>query len=190
LVLYLAPQTRHGVALNALSGSNGQRSGIWIVEDGEQLADAIATVFAAGGPRAASDVLIAQLCRTGNSRSDQQPSSVHPQLAQAIELVSRRAPADIGLRSIARAVALSPDYLGRLCKQQTGASFSAATRWARLQAGLRCIADGMAVTDAAHQAGFADGSHANRVCWEMTGAAPSNFARALQDPQLASPRAG
>ena len=30
-------------------------------------------------------------------------------------------------------------------------------------------------------AGFADGSHANRVCREMTGAAPSEIARALRD---------
>jgi hypothetical protein len=36
------------------------------------------------------------------------------------------------------------------------------------------------VTDAAHLAGFADGSHANRVCWEMTGAAPREFAQAVR----------
>ena len=38
-----------------------------------------------------------------------------------------------------------------------------------------------AIADAAHLAGFADGSHANRVCREMTGAAPSEIARALRD---------
>ena len=190
LMLYLAPQTRQGAALNIVSRSNGQHSGIWIVEDGEQLADAAATAFGAGDARAASEFLIGELCKTGHSVSDQQPSSVHPQLAQAIDLVSHRAPADVDLRSIARAVALSPDYLGRLCKEQTGVSFSATTRWVRLQAGVRYLADGMAVTDAAHLAGFADGSHANRVCWEMTGAGPSDFARALQDPTIVSPRAG
>lgn len=190
LVLYVAPQTPQGVALNAATRSDGRCDGIWIVDDDVQLANAIATLFAAGGPRAASEFLIANLCRTGNSGSDQPPASIHPQLAQAIDLVCRRAPADIDLKSIARAVAVSPDYLGRLCKQQTGASFSAATRWVRLQAGLRYLADGMAVTDAAHLAGFADGSHANRVCWEMTGAAPSDFVRALQDPKSISLQAG
>lgn len=52
---------------------------------------------------------------------DEQP--VHPQLRQAIELVSRSVPGHITFASVARAVALSPDYLGRLCKQQTGVSF-------------------------------------------------------------------
>ncbi|HUH71781.1 MAG TPA: hypothetical protein VLZ05_24605 [Mycobacterium sp.] len=45
--------------------------------------------------------------------------------------------------------------------------------------GLRYLADGVSVSDAGHLAGFADGSHANRVCWEMAGAAPRDFARPL-----------
>ena len=116
---------------------------------------------------------------------DEQP--VHPQLRQAIELVSRSVPGHITFASVARAVALSPDYLGRLCKQQTGVSFSATTRWVRLLTSLRYLVSGASVTDAAHLAGFADGSHANRACREMTGAPPSDLARALRGSQLASP---
>jgi len=112
------------------------------------------------------------------------PRSVHPQLRQAIEVVSSRVPDRINVASVAGAVALSPDYLGRLCKQQTGVSFSATIRWERLVTAVGHLIEGRSVTDAAHLAGFADGSHANKVCWEMTGAAPHEFAEAVRETRV------
>jgi transcriptional regulator GlxA family with amidase domain len=106
---------------------------------------------------------------------------VHPQLRQAIEVVSSRVPDPLDVASVADLVALSPDYLGRLCKQQTGVSLQAAIRWQRLLTAVGHLIDGRSVTDAAHLAGFADGAHANRVCREMTGLTPRNFARAVRD---------
>jgi AraC-like DNA-binding protein len=99
-------------------------------------------------------------------------------------VVSGRVPDHVDVASVADAVALSPDYLGRLCKQQTGVSFSAAIRWMRLVNAVRQLADGVSVTDAAHPAGFADGSHANRVCREMTGAPPRDFAEAVRRSRI------
>lgn len=188
LSIYLGPQTRQGIALNALSRAQGQHSGVWIVGDGDKLAAATAGALAAGGPRAAADLLVNGLCGMSDAGSDG-GSSVHRQLRQAIDLLSSGVPSRIDLATVAGAVALSPDYLGRLCKQQTGVSFSATARWMRLLTFLRYLAAGMPVTDAAHLAGFADGSHANRVCWEMAGAAPSDFVQALKDSPLASPTA-
>jgi methylphosphotriester-DNA--protein-cysteine methyltransferase len=46
------------------------------------------------------------------------------------------------------------------------------------------LIDSRSVTDAAHLAGFADGSHLNKVCREMTGAAPQVFAKALRKAQI------
>jgi AraC-like DNA-binding protein len=174
LTLYLGLQTPQGVALNTLSRNRGQHPGIWIVEDGQDLAEATAASLDAHGPDAGADFLVDQLCGT------QQPGSVHPQLRQAIEVVSSRVPDRIDVASVAGAVALSPDYLGRLCKQQTGVSFSATIRWERLVAAVSYLLDGYSVTDAAHLAGFADGSHANKVCWEMTGATPRELADAVR----------
>jgi len=189
LSLYFGLQTWQGIALNALSRTRGQDGGVWVVGAGEQLAKATAASLATDDACAAADFLVSELCRMPEPSSGK-PRSVHPQLRQAIELVSSKVPDHIDVASVATAVALSPDYLGRLCKQQTGVSFSATIRWVRLLISLRYIADGVPVTDAAHLAGFADGSHANRVCWEMAGAAPHDFARALRDSQFASPTAG
>lgn len=181
LTLYLGLHTPEGVALSTLSRNHGQHQGIWIVGDGQQLAESTAAALDQDGPRAAAEYLVEGLCEMGNRRSDG-PRPVHPQLRQAIEVVSARMPDRIDVTSIADDVALSPDYLGRLCKQQTGVSFSATIRWERLVTAVSYLLDGYSVTDAAHLAGFADGSHANKVCWEMTGATPRELAEAVRHP--------
>jgi AraC-like DNA-binding protein len=177
LTLYLGLQTPQGSALNTLARNRDRPRGIWIVNDGTQLAEATAAALAENGPDAAAGLLVDSLCGTQDG-----PRPVHPQLRQAIEVVASRVPEHIDVASVAGAVALSPDYLGRLCKQQTGVSFSAAIRWERLVAAISYLLDGRSITDAAHLAGFADGSHANRVCWEMTGATPSELAEAVKRP--------
>ncbi|GBE65768.1 hypothetical protein MFM001_22300 [Mycobacterium sp. MFM001] len=182
LTLYFGLQTPQGDALNTLSRSRGRR-GVWIVDDGQQLAEATTALLDANGPHAAADFLVDQLQGMAHQCSSES-RAVHPQLRQAIEVVSTRVPDHIDLASVAGAVALSPDYLGRLCKQQTGVSFSAAIRWQRLVTAIGHLVDGHSVTDAAHLAGFADGSHANRVCWEMTGAAPREFAQAVRKTRI------
>jgi AraC-like DNA-binding protein len=182
LTLYFGPQTPQGFALNTLSARRGHR-GVWIVDDGRRLAEATAASLAVNGPRAVADFVVDELCGMDDRRPGGRPS-VHPQLRQAIEVVSSRVPDHIDVASVAEAVALSPDYLGRLCRQQTGVSFSATIRWQRLVAAVGHLIDGRSVTDAAHLAGFADGSHANRVCWEMTGAAPRDFAQAVREAPI------
>jgi AraC-like DNA-binding protein len=177
--LYIGLQTPQGIALSTLARNRGDR-GVWIVDDGHKLAEAASASLDASGPHAAADFLINELRDMEDPRSGR-TRSVHPQLRQAIEVVSSRVPDHIDVASVAGAVALSPDYLGRLCKQQTGVSFSATIRWERLVTAVGYLIDGRSVTDAAHLAGFADGSHANKVCWEMTGAAPHDFAHAVRD---------
>jgi AraC-like DNA-binding protein len=181
LTLYFGLQTWQGVALNTLSRNHGRSPGIWIVGDGRELAESTAGLLATEGPDAAAEFLVEELC--GRTESGQ-TRTLHPQLRQAIEVVSSRVPDHVDVASAATAVALSPDYLGRLCKQQTGVSFSATIRWVRLVTAINHLIDGASVTDAAHLAGFADGSHANRVCWEMTGAAPHDFAQAVRDARI------
>lgn len=171
LTLYLGVQTPEGAALNAEA-----RHDVWVVDDGQQLAETTAALLDTDGPHAAADFLVDALCAARVAK----PRSVHPQLRQAIEVLSSRVPEHIDVASIAGAVALSPDYLGRLCKQQTGVSLSATIRWQRLVAVVGYLIEGLSVTDAAHRAGFADGSHANKVCWEMTGTAPHDLAAAVR----------
>jgi AraC-like DNA-binding protein len=183
LTLYLGLHTPQGIALNTLAHQRDQQRGIWTVGDGQRLAEATAASLEADGPHATADFLVNELRGMDDRRSDG-PRSVHPQLRQAIEVVSSRLPDHVDVASVAGAVALSPDYLGRLCKQQTGVSFSATIRWERLVTAMSHILDGRSVTDAAHLAGFADGSHATKVCWEMTGATPRELAQSVRETRI------
>jgi AraC-like DNA-binding protein len=183
LTLYLGLHTPQGIALNTLAHQRDQQRGIWTVCDGQRLAEATAASLEADGPHATADFLVNELRGMDDRRSDGQ-RSVHPQLRQAIEVMSGRLPDHVDVASVAGAVALSPDYLGRLCKQQTGVSFSATIRWERLVTAVSHILDGHSVTDAAHLAGFADGSHATKVCWEMTGATPRELAQSVRENRI------
>ncbi|OBH87157.1 AraC family transcriptional regulator [Mycobacterium sp. E2989] len=177
LTLYLGLQTVAGFALHTLSHNRGR--GSWVVDDGAGLAAATARALKTDGPHAAADFLVDGVCGAA-SRGVGAPAPIHPQLRRAIEVASSRVPNRVDVASLANAVALSPDYLGRLCREQTGASMSATIRWTRLVTAVAHLVAGRSVTDAAHLAGFADGAHANRVCREMTGAAPRELARAVR----------
>ncbi|GLE53122.1 hypothetical protein ATCCBAA256_26840, partial [Mycobacterium montefiorense] len=57
LTMYFGLQTPQGVALNTLA-----RNGVWIVDDGQQLAEATAAALADAGPQAAAEFLVERLC--------------------------------------------------------------------------------------------------------------------------------
>lgn len=175
LSIYLSPETPTATVLNAMSRMRGT-AGLWAVEDGDALAEAAAAAVSADDLAGAADVVISGLLAHGGEPD----APVHPQLRRAIGAIAARLPSRTDLGSVADEVALSPDYLGRLFRQQTGASFSATARWARLMAALVHLSQGASITDAAHLAGFADGAHATRVCRELTGMSPSDVVRALR----------
>jgi AraC-like DNA-binding protein len=179
LSVYLSPELHTATVLNTLARIRGE-DGVWAVEHGECVADAADAALSSDGLLTAAELVVQELLQGTDARSDA-GAQLHPQLRQALEFVSDSVPSRTDLVSVAREVALSPDYLGRLFRTQTGASFSATARWQRLLAGLHHLSRGASVTDAAHLAGFADGAHANRACRELTGITPSEIARALRD---------
>lgn len=174
LSAYLRPDTGAGAHLNELCRARGDSDQVWAVETDARFIAQVAATLAADGIDEAVDMMLAQLLPAAAAGT-----VTHPQLRQAVDLMQARIPRATDLGSVARAVALSPDYLGRLFRRQTGTSFTATARWLRLLAAFRHLAAGASVTDAAHLAGFADGAHATRTCRELTGAAPRDVHRAL-----------
>lgn len=176
LSVYLRADSATGARLNELCRARGGPDRVWAVDPDEAFSAQIAETYAADGIDAAVDTALAWLLPERHSAAD----SVHPQLRQAVDLLETRIPRAADLDSVARAVALSPDYLGRLFRRQTGTTFSTTVRWLRLISAFRHLTDGASVTDAAHLAGFTDGPHASRTCRELTGATPRDFTRAVQ----------
>jgi AraC-like DNA-binding protein len=174
LSAYLRSDTGVGAQLNELCRARGGADRVWAVEADAGFFERVAESLSERGLDPAVDVVLEHLMPEAN-----QHAAAHPQLRQAVALLQARIPRATDLGSVARAVALSPDYLGRLFQRQTGSSFSATVRWLRLLSAFRHLTDGASITDAAHRAGFTDGAHATRTCRELTGAAPSDFTRAL-----------
>lgn len=175
LSVYYSPETSVAATLNACSRADGRAGVLVFVED---FTAAVGSAVSRGDLGAAADsVLDGVLARC---RAPVDEAGVHAQLRAAIDIVARIVPDRAALCDVAGDVALSPDYLGRLFRTQTGSSFAATVRWRRLLSALAHIAGGSSVTDAAHLAGFADGAHAARTCRELTGAAPSVIIRALR----------
>jgi AraC-like DNA-binding protein len=172
LSAYLRPDTGPGAQLNELCRGGGD--GVRAVEPEAGFVERVVEAFSTDGLDHAVDMVLAQLL-PGVADG----TATHPQLRQAVDLLQARIPLATDLGSVARAVALSPDYLGRLFARQVGTSFSATVRWLRLMVAFEHLTGGASVTDAAHLAGFADGAHATRTCRELTGAAPRDLHRAL-----------
>ncbi|WP_278265345.1 AraC family transcriptional regulator [Nocardia sp. AG03] len=116
------------------------------------------------------------------------PDTVPPKLRNAFELLGAALPRTLSLRDLATAVALSQSSLSRLFAAETGASFPATVRWARLLHAMGEVGAGRNITEAAHAAGFTDSAHATRVCREMTGVAPGVLVRATRRPVDAATR--
>jgi AraC-like DNA-binding protein len=77
----------------------------------------------------------------------------------------------IGLADAADLVGLSKQRLRHLFVEQTGLPFRTYLLWLRLMKGLEEFAAGASLTDAAHDAGFADSAHFSRTFRRMFGTA-------------------
>ena len=75
----------------------------------------------------------------------------------------------IGLADAAKLVGLSTQRLRHLFVEQTGLPFRTYLLWLRLMKGLEEFAGGASLTDAAHDAGFADSAHFSRTFRRMFG---------------------
>ncbi|MED5811537.1 helix-turn-helix transcriptional regulator [Mycolicibacterium sp. 050232] len=176
LSIYLGAETSTATTLNAVIRAHGHPPGLWAVDDADPLAAAAAAAVGADDLAGAAGTVVDALLDRADAATG---AAVHPQVREAVQLVTTRIPSRTDLGSVAGEVAMSADHLGRLFRKQTGTSFGAMARWTRLLSALEHLGAGASITDAAHLAGFADGAHATRVCRELTGIAPSDVARAL-----------
>lgn len=127
---------------------------------------------------AAADAVIAKL--VGPEEQVNAHAETHPAVSAAIALMPDLLSGPVRLTDVAAAVHLSADRLGRLFARDVGLSFPAYVRWARLIRAMEVARMGGTITDAAHAAGFADSSHANRAFHEMFGVAPIDVHRSVR----------
>lgn len=170
-LLFVEPESRQGRAIAAR------------LFDGKDLAavpasvlgtfpDRVAAVFREGNRNedALADLgrgLISHLA--ADARADVPDFRIRKVIAWA----SQQRDETVSLSDAAEIANLSADRLRHLFVEQTGLPFKTYLLWLRLTRALQCYAAGNSLTEAAHEAGFADSAHLSRTFRRMFGVTPA-----------------
>jgi AraC-like DNA-binding protein len=106
--------------------------------------------------------------------SEAPPRAVHPAVARIVRLLPELLDGDVRIEALAAHVGLSASRLAHAFRAAIGIPLRPYILWLRLQRAVTAIQSGMTLTEAAHEAGFADGAHLTRSFRRMFGIAPSD----------------
>ena len=98
-----------------------------------------------------------------------------PRVLRTIRMLSDRVDDPPTLGEAAAAVGLSPGRFRHLFVAEAGLPYRGYALWLRLGRAVDVFAAGGSLTDAAHEAGFADSAHLSRTFRRMFGLAPSSL---------------
>lgn len=103
--------------------------------------------------------------------------ALHPGVRRVQRALAERLDeGDVRLASLAAVAGLSEGRLGHVFREQVGLPLRPYILWLRMQRAAQCLGRGCSLTEAAHEAGFADASHLSRTFRRMFGLAPSDVA--------------
>jgi AraC-like DNA-binding protein len=106
-----------------------------------------------------------------------EPLRIDARVARVLDLLKRDLCRRAGVTSLAAAVRLSPSRLVHLFNEQMGVSLRRYVLWLRLRRVAFSLAIGRTLTDASHEAGFADSAHLCRTFQSMFGLSLSSLFR-------------
>jgi len=124
---------------------------------------------AAGGDAVAAQAFVDDLIgQPSNTRSGEDAL-----ISQVCTLVRQRLDGRITLAGLAAAAHRSPSRLAHRFRAATGVPLRRYVLWCRLRAAAQAAMRGSSLTEAAHEAGFADSAHLSRTFRATFGIAPS-----------------
>lgn len=116
-------------------------------------------------------------------RRDRQ-SELDPRLVKTLETLKADLPDRVTVPELAAQAGLSADRFMHLFKDQLGLPVRRYALWLRMFRAVRALAAGLSLTDAAHEAGFADSAHLSRTFRENFGYPPSFFFSGARNVQV------
>lgn len=157
--LFVEPESPAGRALGAGFQGTALRP-----LHGTQLAQRMAAL--AAGFRAGCDE--PELIRLGQNILDHlagclETPAPDPRVAAMLAYAEAGLDAALSLPGAASAACLSPSRARHLFAEQTGLPFKTFVLWLRIKRAVELYAAGASLTDAAHEAGFADSAHLSRT---------------------------
>lgn len=96
-----------------------------------------------------------------------------PRVSRGIEWLRAGQENHVSVGEAAAEVALSESRFSHLFSEQVGVPVRRYLLWLRLRNAMHLLANGVSLTDTAHEAGFADSAHLTRTFRGMLGIAPS-----------------
>lgn len=168
-IVYLEPETRDGRRL-APAGEPGIRPLRSPATDRARAALAH-SVPAAPSARSLSglDTVIAE-CLALTAPTDR---AIDARIARALQSVRTAPERYVQVTDLAAVVGLSAGRFRHLFASEVGTPWRRFQVWLKLYAAVRALASGSSLTDAAHEAGFADSAHFSRSFRRMFGIVPS-----------------
>jgi AraC-like DNA-binding protein len=169
-VIFVEPESLQGRALQARC--NAPLSTDLQLDDARDEIHTLAAAFA----RRSTD---ADLLQSARAMLDRLAATLEPvtlpdaRVTAAMKWIRDRLSTDISLEDAAACVHLSPSRFRHLFVAQTGISFRAYLRWARVESAVAAAFAGKTWTEAAQDAGFADSAHLSRTCRRMFGMSPN-----------------
>jgi AraC-like DNA-binding protein len=158
--LFLEPESRAGRAFAASAFPCTTLTALPLAALAEPMAT-LAAWFRRGGDEAEmirhGQALVAALV---------EPGEVPPadkRVEAMLAYVAERIDGPIALPDAASAACLSPSRARHLFAAQTGLPFKTFVLWRRIEKAVSIYAGGASLTDAAHEAGFADSAHLSRT---------------------------
>lgn len=126
------------------------------------------------------DVDLEALRRVGHAvigalAGDRDTPAPDERIQEAIAWASSGLDRRLSVSEAARNAGLSVDRMSHLFVEQTGLPFRTYLLWLRLTLAVECVASGASLTEAAHQAGFADSAHFSRTFRRMFGVAAASL---------------
>ncbi len=169
-VIFVEPEGLHGRALRARY--RAPLSTDLHLDDAREAIDTLAAAFA----QRSSDAHLLQSARAVLDRltaAHEAVTSPDARVTAAMQWIRDHLSTDISLEDAAARVHLSPSRFRHLFVAQTGISFRAYLRWARVESAVGAAFTGKTWTEAAQDAGFADSAHLSRTCRRMFGMSPN-----------------
>ena len=107
--------------------------------------------------------------------ADAIPAEPDLRIRKVIAWAAQQIDGPVGLSDAVAVSGLSASRLRHLFVEQTGLPFKTYLLWLRLTRAVERFAAGASLTQAAHEAGFADSAHLSRTFRRMFGVAPANL---------------
>lgn len=170
VVLFLEPETREGRAMV----ERYVRGGITMLPMAE-FSGAASALFDAWRHDGREEAVVAAAWRLIHEMTHGvEPTVVMDErIRRAVAFIKGHLDAPLTLERVAAEASLSPSRFRHLFVEQTGMALRPYILWRRFLRVWSLLMDGASLSEAAHEAGFADAAHLSRTSRRMFGLAPS-----------------